>query len=334
MLTATIDTGTTNTRVTLWRDRVAVAQAARPVGVRNTALTGSRNALQVGVREALMAALQQAGTPETGLGLVLASGMISANVGLHEVPHLPAPAGRAELAAGMVSAAIAEVCTLPVWFIPGVRNRTSDIGLDEIDLVDMMRGEETETIGLVDRLAISRPAVVVLPGSHTKFVQLDAGQRITGCATTLAGELLQVISQHTLLAGSLDSGFASELAPRALLTGARAAGRVGLGRACFSVRALELFTDQDRNARANFLLGAVLGADLLALRHSRAIGVDSGVDIFVAGSPLWRDAFCLLLRDDGFFQREIVAVDAAQQLHLAGAGAIAIAQARGLLPPV
>ncbi|MCL6470649.1 MAG: 2-dehydro-3-deoxygalactonokinase, partial [Ralstonia sp.] len=46
----TIDTGTTNTRVTVWRDDVALCQAARQVGVRDTAITGNRTTLQRGVQ--------------------------------------------------------------------------------------------------------------------------------------------------------------------------------------------------------------------------------------------------------------------------------------------
>lgn len=95
----TIDTGTTNTRVTLWRDDVALCQAARQVGVRDTAITGNRTTLQRGVQDTIEAALQKAGLGIGQVDLVLASGMITSNVGLCEVPHLPAPAGLRDLAA-------------------------------------------------------------------------------------------------------------------------------------------------------------------------------------------------------------------------------------------
>ncbi|WP_343619810.1 2-dehydro-3-deoxygalactonokinase, partial [Ralstonia sp.] len=259
----TIDTGTTNTRVTVWRDDVALCQAARQVGVRDTAITGNRTTLQRGVQDTIEAALQKAGFGMSQVDLVLASGMITSNVGLHEVPHLVAPAGLRDLAAGMVQATIPEVCPQPIWFVPGVRNPVDNLGLHNIESMDMMRGEEVETMGLVSRLGITEPAVIVLPGSHSKFVHLDADQRITGCVTTLAGELLHVITHNTILADALDSDFATEVDPEMLLSGARSASSIGLGRACFMVRTLGQFTIYERNARANFLLGAVLGADLL-----------------------------------------------------------------------
>ena len=135
----TIDTGTTNTRVTVWRDDVALCQAARQVGVRDTAITGNRTTLQRGVQDTIDAALQKAGFGMGQVDLVLASGMITSNVGLHEVPHLIAPAGLRDLAAGMVQASIPEVCPQPIWFVPGVRNPVDNLGLHNIESMDMMR---------------------------------------------------------------------------------------------------------------------------------------------------------------------------------------------------
>ena len=327
----TIDTGTTNTRVTVWRDDVALCQAARQVGVRDTAITGNKTTLQRGVQDTVEAALQKAGLVINQVDLVLASGMITSNVGLHEVPHLVAPAGLRDLAAGMVQASIPEVCAQQIWFVPGVRNPVDNLGLHNIESMDMMRGEEVETMGLVSRLSITEPAVIVLPGSHSKFVHLDADQRITGCVTTLAGELLHVITHNTILADSVDSDFASEVDPEMLLAGARSASSIGLGRACFMVRTLGQFTIYERNARANFLLGAVLGADLLTLKNSSAIRMNPGTQFVITGKPLLREALAVLVSDDDFFSGKVTVTSSEQQEHLAGSGAIAIARERGLV---
>ncbi|MDK2933835.1 MAG: 2-dehydro-3-deoxygalactonokinase, partial [Clostridiales bacterium] len=37
----TIDTGTTNTRVTLWKNQEVIDKVSREVGVRNTAIDGN-----------------------------------------------------------------------------------------------------------------------------------------------------------------------------------------------------------------------------------------------------------------------------------------------------
>ncbi|KAB7549465.1 2-dehydro-3-deoxygalactonokinase [Verminephrobacter eiseniae] len=326
----TIDAGTTNTRSTLWRNGIPSCQAERPVGVRDTAVTGDKSALQNGVRESIAEVLQQARIGIADLGLLLASGMITSNVGLFELAHLPVPAGLKELAAGMQQALLPQVCARPIWFVPGVRNPVADIGLHDCEAMDMMRGEEAETMGLIERLKIAAPALIVLPGSHTKFVLLDAQQRIANCVTTLSGELLQVITHDTIVADSLGSDFADRIEPEMLFAGARSARSLGLGRACFMVRTLGQFTRHDRNARANFLLGAVLGADLLTLEHSSALRLRPETRCIVAGKPTLRQAYSLLLANDDFFSAAVTTVSDDEQHSLAGFGAIRLAQERGL----
>ncbi|HEY9132851.1 MAG TPA: 2-dehydro-3-deoxygalactonokinase [Dyella sp.] len=327
----TIDTGTTNTRVCLWRDGVAVAHAARQVGVRDTAITGNRARLEAAVRETLEETLQLGELGADDVDHVLASGMITSNMGLCEIPHVTAPVGLTALAGAMRSATIEQVWSRPIWFVPGVRNAVDHIGLHNSEAMDMMRGEETETFALIEGLQLKEPAVIVLPGSHSKFVSLDDKQQITGCVTTLAGELLHVISHDTILASSLDGGFAKRIDAEMLLAGARSAKQIGLGRACFSVRILDQFTVYDANARANFLLGAVLGSDLLTLKNSSAIEVMPGVRFIISGKPILREAIGLLVQGDDFFSGQVTMLDDEQQSDLAGRGAIAVARERGLL---
>lgn len=327
----TIDTGTTNTRVTVWRDGKAVAHSATPVGVRDTSINGSRAILQAAVRDTISSALHQLEIQADDIDLVIGSGMITSELGLYELPHIPAPAGLMALARGMVSVTIPEVFSKPIWFVPGVRNDVQNIGLHNCEAMDMMRGEESETMGVIQCLSLTGPAMMIMPGSHSKFVCIDAENRITGCVTTLAGELLNVITHNTILAQSLASEFASEVKPEMLLAGAAAAQTIGLGRACFNVRILDQFTIYQRNDRANFLLGAILGADLLTLKNSSAIRMMPGTPVVITGKPVMRDALALLIKNDEYFSGTITVVTDDEQAHLAGRGAIAVAAARGLL---
>ncbi len=326
----TIDSGTTNTRVCLWRQGRLLSHSGAPVGVRDCVASGSNHVLKQAIRTAIEAVLADADTPAQRVDLALASGMITSALGLYELAHLAAPAGIAELAAGMVRADMPDVCAMPLWFVPGVRNTPSELGMHHVEAMDMMRGEEVEVIGLVQRFGLARASTIVLPGSHTKFVSLDAQQRIAGCATTLAGELLQVLTEHTLLSKSLGAAFADTLHVGLLRAGAAAARKTGLTRACFSVRTLELFGDCARNERANFLLGAVLGEDVMALRHSRAISVSPDAPILIAGKAMLSQAFAQLIEDDPHFRVQPSVVSESEQANLAGVGALAIAARRGL----
>lgn len=327
----TIDAGTTNTRVSVWRNEVFVGEAATQVGVRETAISGNRTKLQMAVRETIAAALAMAGIALEDVELILASGMITSNVGLCEIPHLPVNVGCAQLAAGMVEVQLLEVCSQPIWFIPGVRNVVADLSLNNFEAMDMMRGEEVETMGLISRLDIVGPAVIVLPGSHSKFVHVNAQREITGCVTTLAGELLQAITHNTILASSLDGEFAAELDREMLLAGARMAASLGLGRACFAVRTLDRFAICERNARANFLLGAVLGADLLTLKNSSAMRLSRDTQFVIGGKTLLRESLALLVSENDYFCGSVQVVNDEQQANLAGFGAITVAHQRGLL---
>lgn len=327
----TIDTGTTNTRITIWNNTTPVYQACQAIGVRNTAISGNQSALENSIKNIIAEALQKAGIHLSQIDLILASGMITSNIGLFELAHLIVPAGMAELANGMVEAMLPNVCAKPIWFIPGIRNQVENLGLHNIEAMDMMRGEEVEVMGLLQRLVLDTTAVIALPGSHSKFVHLDALQRITGCVTTLAGELLQVITQHTILAEALDADFAQEIDLEMLLAGAASAKNLGLGRACFMVRTLSQFTVYQRNARANFLLGAILGDDLLTLRNSSAMRMNPSTQFVITGKPMLREALAALVSNDDFFSGKVSIVNQGQQENMAGYGAIAIANARGLL---
>ena len=198
--------------------------------------------------------------------------------------------------------------------------------------MDMMRGEEAEVMGWLARHAEQGPMMFILPGSHTKFVSLDAQARIDGCATTLAGELLQVLTHDTILAQSLDARFAETVKPDMVLTGAALAQKTGFGRACFCIRTLDQFLRCDANERANFLLGVVLHADLQALKNSRAVRMQGSTPLVVGGKGVLRQALLLLIEHDSFFSGRLSVIDDAQQALLAGRGAIGIAAARGLTP--
>ena len=327
----TIDAGTTNTRTLLWQNGRVTAQAAQEIGVRNTAIDGHNGALKQALRDSIAAVLAQASLTQNDLKLVVASGMITSPMGVQEVPHLPAPAGLAQLAKGMQSVNLPDVLDLPLWLIPGVRNQHGAIGLHNVEAMDMMRGEETEVISLLDRLQLQGAATLIMPGSHTKLVSVDEQRRILGCATTIAGELLQAISQHTLIRQSVDGEFAESLVPKMLLAGAAAAQKTGLARACFSVRTLGQFGAVERNERANFLMGAVLSGDLLALRNSSAVQMRPDTTLVITGKAMLRQALALLIEEHGFFYGKRIVVDDGQQANMAGHGALLIAAARGLI---
>lgn len=303
--TITIDTGTTNTRVFLFNEKNEVAASVKSeIGVRITAIDGNNNRLKTAIRGCLEEVLKQAGITYDEVKKVVASGMITSNVGLVEIPHVVAPASAEDLAEAAKSVLIEDVCPLPILFIPGVKNRDGKLDLATFESMDMMRGEEVETVAVVESLPKGQAYLLVLPGSHTKFVSVDCAGKITGCLTTISGELLSVITNDTLIADAVGHSFASEetYAKEYVLAGYETAKKAGIGRACFSARILNTFAEPDKTKIASYVLGAVLQNDMEAVKNSGALKCDADTTVVIYGKNPLREALMDLFTEEHFFR--------------------------------
>lgn len=296
----TIDGGTTNTRAVLWKDNEVAAVAAREVGVRDTAISDSESPLKTAVKGCLKEVMEKGAVTFEELEGIVASGMLTSNVGLVEIPHLTAPVSAKILAASIKTIRLADVCPIPIHFIPGVKNQIASIDEETFEQMDMMRGEETETFAILKEHPVNRSTLLVLPGSHNKFVFVNADGAITGCLTTVSGELLSAITHNTILAKSVGQQFATEETydTDMVLRGACTTAKTGLGRACFSGRILNTFVTDNQMKIANFLLGAVLQEDVAALKNSAVFSVTEDIDIIIAGKNPLRQALVDILKAD------------------------------------
>lgn len=331
MYIITIDTGTTNTRIKVWKDKTVIASSSMEVGVRDTAITGSIKKLCNGIRVSIEKAIHIAYITTKDIQLIIASGMITSNVGLHEVPHIQAPVGLEKLSKGMVKVTIHEVIDIPIWFIPGIKNKVEEIEVENCELMDMMRGEEVETFGILEKQCLKGPALVILPGSHTKFVRIDENNKITGCTTTLAGELLSVITRDTILSNALEGSFIKEINEELILKGAQYSQEVGLNRSCFLVRVIDQFTKHSSNDKANFLGGMIFGNDLQAIKNSISLKMEQDLPIIIGGGSTLKRIFEVLIKNDNYFSGEIKVVNDDIMKDIAGIGALTIARTKGLI---
>ncbi|WP_343247219.1 2-dehydro-3-deoxygalactonokinase [Diplocloster hominis] len=329
MYRVTIDTGTTNTRVTVWQDKKAIHTEKREIGVRITSIEGTNRKLTAAVRECLEAALRICRITEQEVETIIASGMISSELGLCEIPRATAPVCAEKLAGLCVKKDIPEVSMLhPVFFIPGVQNQVAEVEAENCSSMDIMRGEEVETFGLLSREKIKGPVVLVLPGSHTKYVYVNEKDEIQGCTTTMAGEILMELTRSSILSSSLQAGYVEEIEERWLRAGAAAAAREGLNRCAFSVRILDLFSGCTRSQRANYLLGAVIETDLQALFHSPVYEMTQDSTVLIGGDSAYARGFAVLLREREGFRGTIRFAEKENQENVAGYGAIGIMEKR------
>ena len=318
-----LDGGTTNTRARLLHGHRIIATSRRSVGVRDTVLGDPvqpapqatdpapakeapgqphRDRLVRAVREvveevarALVPATMapgDVGSAREHPEFIVASGMLSSEVGLVAIPHLSAPAGLDELARGVAVVDLPEVAAMPIYVVPGVRTPAGD-GTDGWFEADVMRR------GMRDSGSLRG-----ISGPGADRARPVAGLPLAGFAYQ-AGRSRPLGTDH---AQPYDTG--RRVAPgrrEAYAPGGQPArglpddpdperrgGRAcavesgGLGRAAFLVRIAALIGRLDPRRRASFWIGATVSADVIGLAassHPQAGLVRSGS---VDGSPCAR----------------------------------------------
>ena len=178
---------------------------------------------------------------------LLMAGMVGSNRGWVEAPYASCPAGAAELAER-----IEWVEQDRIGIVPGVC-------WSEGDHADVMRGEEVQLIGAVAAGLVAPDSIVCHPGTHNKWVRLEAG-RIARFRTVMTGEIFNLLTSHSILADLL----AAEVRPDAAF---EAGVRHGLAHddltaELFSVRARTLLGKARRDEAACYSSGLLIGADL------------------------------------------------------------------------
>jgi 2-dehydro-3-deoxygalactonokinase len=143
-----IDSGSTQTRLYLLRDEEIVAEHLLAVGVNSGKARSQgnfRDAIAAGISELLHANQLTTGD----VRFAIASGMITSNLGLLEIPHITAPVSLEQLVSRVVK--VKDPAILPldleIRFVPGIKNSQADRSWSSLRDIDLMRGEETQAVG-------------------------------------------------------------------------------------------------------------------------------------------------------------------------------------------
>lgn len=235
-----VDWGTSNMRAWAIRDGAILATGASDKGM--GALTP----------DAFEAALLEVIEPWLGQNRIplVACGMVGAKQGWCEAPYAQVPcppvgqgAVRPKVADGRIDVAI-----LP--------------GLSQADPADVMRGEETQIAGYLAKDP-EFDGVLCLPGTHTKWVQISAGE-VVSFRTFMTGELFALISKQSVLRHSVGEGWDAE-AFKTAVTDAMSRPEAMANR-LFTLRAEGLLTGLGTEAATARLSGLLIGAELAAAR--------------------------------------------------------------------
>jgi 2-dehydro-3-deoxygalactonokinase len=195
----------------------------------------------------------------------LLAGMVGSRQGWVEAPYCACPVGLDDLIDRLL------------WLQPGRLAIVPGVSAESEGLPDVMRGEETQVFGALERLGLT-DATVVLPGTHSKWVRVQEG-RIVSLATHMTGECYALLRQQSILSRTLPPDDAAWV-PAPFDRGvAQAQQAGGLLHHLFSVRTLALFERQSPAEGASQLSGLLIGEEL------RAAAPDAGSNVVVVGSP-------------------------------------------------
>ena len=266
-----VDWGTTHLRAwAIGPDGTVRAKAASDAGMGRLARDGFEPALLDLVEDWL----------GSGPTPILACGMVGARQGWQEAPYVAVPSKPAELVPMRVTAAMDR--RLAVWIVPG---------LSQAGPPDVMRGEETQIAGFL----ATEPGfdgILCLPGTHTKWVHLSAGE-VVSFQTVMTGELFDLLSRqsvlrHTVGGETLDPGAFAEAVSDTLSRPERLAQRL------FSIRADATLNGTSAPVSRARLSGTLIGAELAA---TRAYWL--GQQVVVAGAPALADLYARALAAQG-----------------------------------
>jgi 2-dehydro-3-deoxygalactonokinase len=196
-------------------------------------------------------------------------GMAGSRQGWVEAPYADAPAALDQLIAKAVQV---QGIARDVRILPGIAQRKANEP-------DVMRGEETQLIGLG---APKGRKLVCMPGTHSKWVDLDSG-RVGHFSTYLTGELFSLFSHQSILRHSIGADATFEAGNDAFADAATAMIEApeDLPKRLFSIRASSLLQGRGSSDSAAALSGLLIGAEVGSAR--RTYGTNAGVTLVGAG---------------------------------------------------
>ena len=146
---------------------------------------------------------------------------------------------------------------------------------------EMMRGEETEAIGLLNSISPPTDALLILPGTHSKHLSINSGQ-ITGIRTFMTGELYELLTTYSVLRASVNASSTEDF--DSFTEGIDCALEHSLSSALFQTRTRQVLKGKSRESNCSFLRGVLIGAELHYLR-------EEGIPLMIAGADSVRSYY-------------------------------------------
>jgi len=281
-----VDMGSTRTRGWVTQEETIWAHGRQEFGARDVASGKTRDwlseRLHVLIDEVVSVATcnGMAQEPE----LIAGAGMITSGSGLKDIPHLAAPVTSSDLARNMVKVEVAWRPDTPFLLVPGIRTGSFTGSIKAALAADVMRGEETLTIGLLEQEVLQQGYALLHLGSHWKWVHIGKDGAIASSVTSLTGEMIHALFTQSMIASALPDEPPDEIDLTYAKAGFEEARNSGLSRALFAVRMLELGETGTASQRSSFLYGAFVEGEMEHL--SKRIPEATSKVVICGGSSL------------------------------------------------
>jgi 2-dehydro-3-deoxygalactonokinase len=239
----------------------------------------------------------------SGKTRVIACGMVGARQGWHEAKYRAVPC--TPVAAGELTPVATADPRLDVAIVAG---------LSQSKPADVMRGEETQIAGALALLP-EFDGVFCLPGTHSKWVHVSAGE-VVSFQTFMTGEMFALLStqsvlRHGMASGGWDDAAFDEGLSEAISRPEKIAARL------FTLRAEGLLAGLSADAARARLSGLLIGIELAAAKPYWL-----GQEVVLVGTEALTASYARALATQGLSARKLDAT----ACTLSG-----LASARGLL---
>ena len=201
--------------------------------------------------------LEQLITPwrqEFNIEQIILCGMVGSSIGWLDSGYVDCPLQLSGLANSLCEVPGQRI---PTTIIPGIRCHS------HTGAVDIMRGEETQILGALQKQPqlCQGQHLLCLPGTHSKWVALQDGV-VENFLTSLSGELFAILKTHSILARGANGSSTDETQ---FITGVKrnlAEPECDLLHLLFETRSRQISGQMPSSASADFLSGLIIGRDI------------------------------------------------------------------------
>ncbi len=184
---------------------------------------------------------------------IVVTGMASSNIGLQNMPYADFPFCFS--GSNLNWQYLETENDLKIILISGIKDSSG-----------MMRGEETQAIGLEQYLNNTKQGILLLPGTHSKHITFINNDFVS-LKNFMTGELFEVLTTSSILANSVTSTLWDSSKIKAFEAGVLTGCKNELSANLFNVRVRDVLENANKYDNYYFLSGMLIGDELSYLKN-------------------------------------------------------------------